>query len=295
MHNSHKQSSLPPPNRMAHLPTPPPSFSEETDCSPNERTGGSALWSSSTPTSRSHDDLRLPPARLSPPVSDLEVARRHLRLSMSPEPDFPRLPPPGSNRATPDREMVGRDSRESSPAAGRTPSPDPFDGDRSRSNSPEDTMRPPPLRALTEQNLNAKNHHHRAGSNGARSVMSAYDMITSYIGSDGNPQSNKRRGTSAGFQPNAELSTPITPSFIRDYDSPASVPHRRTAGERGMSPEIEDDGREEGTGSRIFGSSLVLSNTYGSDGTATSQSGDMLHMSDLSRQRQAMGWNYGGG
>ena len=50
-----------------------------------------------------------------------------------------------------------------------------------------------------------------------------------------------------------------------------------------MSPETEDDG--EG--------SLKLSRTYKSDGTASTQSGDALRMSELNRQRTAMGWQYG--
>lgn len=147
---------------------------------------------------------------------------------------------------------------------------------------------PPPLSPLTEQSLNAP-HHRRTPSTGARSVMSAYDMITSYIGSEGPHSSTKRRATpqNAGFQPNAGLSKPITPSFIRDYNSGSAPPPLRRMS---AAPEMEDE--EDGSSSRIFGGSLVLSNTYGSDGTATSQSGDILRMSDLSRQRQQMGWNY---
>jgi hypothetical protein len=245
------------------------------------------LWGSTATATggRSHDDMRASPTPVRPLPQD--VAHRRLRLSMSPEPDFPRLPPPGSNRATPDRDM-GPGTRESSPGMGRTPSPERFDADRSRSNSPEETMRPPPLSPLTETNLTAKNHR-RTPSIGARSSMSAYDMITSYVGHDSPHPTNQRRATpaqNAGFQPNAGLSKPITPSFIRDYGGSGSVPppHRRTSA-------MDDE--EDGNSSRIFGGSLVLSNTYGSDGTATSQSGDILRMSELSRQRQQMGWNYG--
>jgi hypothetical protein len=122
--------------------------------------------------------------------------------------------------------------------------------------------------------------------------MSAYDMITSYIGSDGQHAQTKRQQPKYGrFQPNAGLSKPITPSFIRDYNS-GSTPRAKPS--RDLSPEVDDEG-DDGSSSRIFGGSLLLSGTYGgSDGTATSQSGDILRMSELSRQRQAMGWNYGG-
>jgi hypothetical protein len=282
MQTPHKQ----PRQRLMHLPTPPPSFGPDlsADSSPMERSD--ILWGS-TPTAtgaRSHDELRSSPTPVRPLPQD--VARR-LRLSMSPEPDFPRLPPPGSNRATPDRDM-GPGTRESSPGMGRTPSPERFDADRSRSNSPEETMRPPPLSPLTETNLKTQNHR-RTPSAGARSVMSAYDMITSYIGHESPHPTNQRRTTpaqNAGFQPNAGLSKPITPSFIRDYNSSGSVPPPL----RQMSAM---DDQEDGSSSRIFGGSLLLSNTYGSDGTATSQSGDILRMSELSRQRQQMGWNYG--
>lgn len=167
-------------------------------------------------------------------------------------------------------------------------------------------MRPP---ATPPQPLQIKNHK-RTGSAGARSVMSGYDMITSVFGHDGQ-QGVATRQHVGGFQPNAGLSKPITPSFIRDYNSGAVPPVRvrgaseqlRRSATREMSPDAEGrsatremspdaDGCEDS--SRIFGGSLVMSHTYGSDGTATSQSGDMLRMSEISRQRQQMGWNYGG-
>ncbi|CCX08409.1 Similar to hypothetical protein [Tuber melanosporum Mel28]; acc. no. XP_002841587 [Pyronema omphalodes CBS 100304] len=297
-HKSESRSAA----QLAQLPTPPASFEENTtpDSSQTSTERGNTstrLW---TATSPGVEDTRMSPNpyRMAPPS---ETLGRRMRWSLSPEPDVPRTISTGSSRATPD--MEGRKTRESSPAVpiGRSPSPDPCDGDRSRSNSPEATMRPPPLSPLSAQKMNAKNHQRRE-SVGARSVTmsTTYDMMTTYVGSDGQPKRQQVQGQVTGrvlappFQPNSGLSKRITPSFIANYTSPGAVPAKRSR--ETMSPEYDEyepQDEPEAASRALSGSlgrSLLASQDIyaGSDGTATSQSGDFLRESKLKTGRNAV-------
>jgi hypothetical protein len=254
---------------LQHLPTPPPSFVEEGDSPP--------------PMEGWKEEYRLSSGPSSARGSTADLLSHH-RMSLSPE--------PRSLRATPEREDGEEEERRRQ---------------SSRSNSPEATMRLSPLRNATDHCMNSAPNTNfpapRANpTTGTQSVMSAYDMLTSY-----SPRENgisampRKRPNQQVFQPNAGLSKAITPSFIRDYNSARTPPllrseefHRQKK-LREISPTHEDNvgerfDEEEGEeGQDTYMGSLIMSN----DGTATSQSGDIVRMSELSRQRHAMGWNYG--
>jgi hypothetical protein len=137
---------------------------------------------------------------------------------------------------------------------------------------------------------------------GARSVTmsTTYDMMTTYVGSDGQPKRQQVQGQVAGrvlappFQPNSGLSKRITPSFIANYTSPGAVPAKRSR--ETMSPEYDEyephdepEAASRALSGSLGGSLLASQDIYaGSDGTATSQSGDFLRESKLKTGRNAV-------
>ncbi|KAI5805167.1 hypothetical protein EDC01DRAFT_610228 [Geopyxis carbonaria] len=247
---------------------------------------------------------------------------------MSPEPDlvFPTLTL--SPRATPERDMS---SRQCSPELERSPSPSPVPGEewpaRSRSSSPEVAMHPQSSSTMLRDMSTSS------------SVMS-FDMVNSYqslapadiMRAERKKQQEQQTRAAqekmappaktygSPFKPNAGLSKPITPSFIRDYDRdknrPGEEPQRRhsTSRQQSQSPYASGyfqnmtasaQGRLQPPNSRQMSAEpeddrldMVIKYRHGgdtiaSDPTASSQSGMASFFEQLDKDMQAKGWQYG--
>lgn len=262
--------STPPNQQISYLPTPPTSFNSAYSDDPADHdTSSNTTLTPTRPSIRRQQQTLTQRANI-PSIAEAWTPRTP---SMSPDPQlvFPTLAM-SDERMSPEREMDMR-SREGSPELQRELSPCNEDDwePRSRSSSPETTMRPPPPRFAHEDSdmlgegtatmVNAKGRGR--GTVSSSSSVASFDMLVSYASVA--PADRKEaertmappalaRQQSYSFKPNTGTMRKITPSFIRDY-TPGSGPQgRSSSSKQSPSPTSGSPPRRRSTSSGYFGS-----------------------------------------